>query len=425
MRLLPLLAFATILVACSDGESLKRECPTSCFAVPGISEGIRTESQSRRIAKRAGVGICKAGVPVCDKGNFNIIECKGEVLPADEACDGVDNDCNGLIDDELFNVRRGYPHETSNPCLSFGECADGFEVCRDAKWACDYSDTVHLGDELLEHCDGLDNNCDGITDNINLTCTDLLGNEVPCSCYEGPAGTERYGQCRLGSYECINGNIICTGEVGPTEETCDGTDENCNGVVDDTENTLDLKYDIVFVIDASASMCNEIGAVAGAISVYLDQFAGDPNFQWAVVSMTAPDVGVRIEKNFTDITDVQDELLTMGCSQSGHEASYDALYIVGLKNEAALGLLWRDDAMSIVFSFTDEAAQTYFDPETTRIMITDACVENGVVLFQWSNYPQDFQALVESTGGEHFMLVNDWQQILDDLNSVVAKLCIE
>jgi len=44
-----------------------------------------------------GKGTCKGGTHTCDGGYWS--ECKGEVLPAKEACDGIDNNCDGTTDE--------------------------------------------------------------------------------------------------------------------------------------------------------------------------------------------------------------------------------------------------------------------------------------------------------------------------------------
>jgi Bacterial lectin/Putative metal-binding motif len=44
-----------------------------------------------------GVGVCKAGQQVCSGGVFG--PCEGEVLPSPEICDGLDDNCNGTVDE--------------------------------------------------------------------------------------------------------------------------------------------------------------------------------------------------------------------------------------------------------------------------------------------------------------------------------------
>ena len=49
------------------------------------------------------VGICEKGISACQEGMWG--SCEGGVTASDEDCtDGLDNDCNGLVDDCGFNT---------------------------------------------------------------------------------------------------------------------------------------------------------------------------------------------------------------------------------------------------------------------------------------------------------------------------------
>jgi hypothetical protein len=78
-----------------------------------------------------------------------------------------------------------------------------------------------------------------------ITCPDpqvLCGNECfpECCpgdtqpCYTGPAATRNVGVCRDGSQVCLRGRWSgpCSGAVTPGLETCNGRDDDCDGVVD-------------------------------------------------------------------------------------------------------------------------------------------------------------------------------------------------
>src|SRR5204863_478502 len=123
------------------------------------------------------VGQCKPGVTACVNGAR---VCAGTVGPTAETCDGVDNDCNGQVDDAITDPWAG------QACCPTGNLGD----CRNSGGAC------------ASGCPG-----------------QQLANCV--------------GQCRAGVLACLNGARVCSGSVGPTTETCDGIDNDCNGQVDD------------------------------------------------------------------------------------------------------------------------------------------------------------------------------------------------
>lgn len=60
-------------------------------------------------------------------------------------------------------------------------------------------------------------------------------------CYGGPPGTENVGPCRMGLEFCSGGRWpdICVGDILPRVESCNGLDDNCNGIVDDAPTVGD------------------------------------------------------------------------------------------------------------------------------------------------------------------------------------------
>ena len=64
----------------------------------------------------AGVGECVAGEYVCAEGGMGVV-CDGAIEPVAEACDGKDNDCDGLVDEGALSVKAEvFPdHATVTP----------------------------------------------------------------------------------------------------------------------------------------------------------------------------------------------------------------------------------------------------------------------------------------------------------------------
>ena len=210
----------------------------------------------------AGIGICRPGTMTCDK-NGQWLPCVGEVLPGVEAgnCgDGLDNDCNGLIDCK-DPACKAEPHCIPPDCLAgamrscydgpngtagVGICRSGMEACtQQGKWSGICVGEVLPGAEFLHCNDKLDNDCNGFTDCADLICLlDPVCQPPVCQananrpCYDGPNGTNNVGACRPGTQTCAqdgSGWGNCVGEVVPGMEAghCkDGIDNDCNGLTD-------------------------------------------------------------------------------------------------------------------------------------------------------------------------------------------------
>jgi formylglycine-generating enzyme required for sulfatase activity len=184
------------------------------------------------------IGECRDGVQICKNGKWQ--QCVGEIKPKSEECNGKDSDCNGKIDDIPPDIcYTGHPN-TRN----IGICKDGIAACENGAWVC----RGQILPQEKEICgNNLDENCNGYVDEGCDLCNP---NGSKQKCYTGPTGTEDQGICKAGEQTCTDGKWgLCTGEITPKNEECNGQDDDCNGQIDD------IKEDIKCLDSSKKGIC--------------------------------------------------------------------------------------------------------------------------------------------------------------------------
>ena len=157
-------------------------------------------------------GECALGIQVCINGSLGT--CEGAINSTQEVCDGLDNDCDGSTDEDLTIL--------TNCGVGACEGNTGIETCVAGEYS---GNTCNPFDGASnEICDGVDNDCDGQIDN-GLNCECLNDTQQPCG--------SNVGECVMGIQTCVDGVwATCEGEVVPTTELCNSRDDDCNGGID-------------------------------------------------------------------------------------------------------------------------------------------------------------------------------------------------
>ena len=204
---------AACRTAPSDGDALKPLTDTGGLSVDADGDGWSGDSD-------------------CDELDASVYEGAAEI------CDGIDNDCDGEIDEGVRTTWYGDEDGDGfgNPAAALEACEPPSGTVSNDSDCNDANPATYPG--AAEVCDGVDNNCDGVVDELGSTT------------FYRDADGDGHGDERdsIEGCEPEDGYVVAAGdcddadaEVYPgAEEVCNGTDDDCDGELD--EGVMALFY---------------------------------------------------------------------------------------------------------------------------------------------------------------------------------------
>jgi len=185
-------------LALNDGDGVYADCDT-------VDDGAANGSCCPDL-DADGSGACPDAPQDCDDTD------PSKHPGAPELCDGIDNNCNQIIDDYPVDVDASCGASNAAPC-AYGsvQCYSGALICAGSV------------NPVAEACNALDDDCDGTIDNA------LAGTGTQCRVpAAAPPGAS--SPCQAGTQQCTQGIPDCVGFAGPSVQfdSC-GVDANCDG----------------------------------------------------------------------------------------------------------------------------------------------------------------------------------------------------
>lgn len=325
-----------------------------------------------------------------------------------EQCNNFDENCNQLIDEDLYEMCYTGPPET----MYVGICAPGIMTCYKGTWG---NYWVDMPEEPQYFTPG-----------------------------------------------------FCKDEITPQDEICNGMDDDCDGITD-TGEELD-PVDILFIVDWSGSMDTEIYAVMSALNKFAGHYSDEEVLQWGLILGPIDDnvspgglEHLKLHHNlsgFTNFLSSMTQLNLVSYLMTGaREMMMDALYLSlhNLTSASSLPILmsnlmwaqgkgigesdpplqqfiinWRTepDVERVIILFTDEHPQSFLFPSITQNILFDLINQvfnTKIYIFssQWhkdNNYSwPGWSPICDISGGKWYELTSDQLMMYNNLMEIIDE----
>ena len=217
--------------------------PAGDFTCDGVDDDCDSlfDEDATTSTTNCGVGACSStGTSSCVNGTLNDDCIEGAPAATDSSCDGIDDDCDSLVDENFSGA--------ATTC-GVGACeAQGTNVCTAGSEVDSCTPGTPAASDAT--CDGVDDDCSGAADE------DFVGQGT--SCGVGVCAATGISTCSAGasSDTCVPG-------------TATGVDNNCNGLDDDCDGAVDEGF-VGTATNCGLGQCSAIGATSCAAGTIVD-----------------------------------------------------------------------------------------------------------------------------------------------------------
>ena len=320
---------------CGDKEEpVDSACEASSWYLDGDGDGFGDETSEVLACEAPSDHVApRSGYLDCDDSD-------AAVHPlAQEVCNGVDDDCDGLVDSEDPSHDGGTDGEWHVDADGDGHGAAGSEATSaclpGAGWAatatdCDDSDAA-VNPGAVEVCNGIDDDCDDLVDDgdpsLDLGTAEAWYPDGDGDGYGDDAG-------RTEACEDPGGAVAQGGDCDDADpavspgaaEVCSGRDDDCDGLVDMDDEDLDPSSVRTFYRDADGDGHGDPAASEAACEApagYVDSATDCDDTEPLAWSTADETCGDGVDNDCNGLADCEDGWCDSVCSESDCDDGVD------------------------------------------------------------------------------------------------------